>query len=156
WVIVGAHIDSWDFATGAQDNATGVAMVLEAARAIAAAGVAPRRSIRFALWSGEEQGLLGSTAYVEAHRAELGQCLAVLNTDGGTGRMRGWTAPGRTDVADATRSLARALLEPFGGAPVDTSVQYAFDSDHTAFLLAGVPALDLNPDDSEYEAIHHK
>ena len=62
WVVVGAHLDSWDFGSGAQDNATGVAMVLEAARAIAALPQPPRRSVRFALWGGEEQGQLGSTA----------------------------------------------------------------------------------------------
>ena len=76
WVLVGAHLDSWDFATGAQDNATGVAMVLEVVRVIAALGRAPRRSIRFALWGGEEQGLLGSSAYVRAHH-ELDHAVAV-------------------------------------------------------------------------------
>src|SRR5580765_4244346 len=95
WVIVGAHLDSWDFGTGAQDNATGVAMVLEAARAIAALKQPPRRSIRFALWGGEEQGQLGSTAYALAHASDLVRVVAVVNTDAGTGRVIGWTAPGR-------------------------------------------------------------
>jgi hypothetical protein len=70
WVLVGAHLDSWDLSEGAQDNATGAATVLEAARAIAAE-TRPRRSIRFALWGGEEQGQLGSTAYVHANAADL-------------------------------------------------------------------------------------
>src|SRR5204862_7410889 len=87
WVIVGAHLDSWDFGAGAQDNATGVAMVVEAARAIAAWTDRPRRSIRFALWGGEEQGQLGSGAYVSAHEAELDGCIANLNADAGTGRQ---------------------------------------------------------------------
>jgi len=156
WVIVGAHLDSWDFATGAQDNATGVAMVLEAARAIAAAQERPRRSIRFALWGGEEQGQLGSTAYVRAHAAELDGCIANLNADAGTGRLIGWTSPGRVDVVDAVRPLVDALLAPTGGIAFDSSMQYAFQSDGAPFIRAGIPVLDLNADDSKYEDIHHK
>jgi Zn-dependent M28 family amino/carboxypeptidase len=156
WVLVGAHLDSWDFATGAQDNATGVAMVLEAARAIAALGRPPRRSIRFALWGGEEQGLLGSTAYVRTHADELDRATAVLNVDAGTGRILGWTTPGREDVQAEVRELARALLKDLDAAAVDHSTVYAFDSDGGPFLREGVPVLDLNADDSRYEEIHHK
>src|SRR5205085_2491906 len=90
WILVGAHLDSWDYATGAQDNGSGVVQVIDAARAIRAAGRAPKRSIRFVLWGGEEQGMLGSDAYVKAHAAELGSCLAVLNTDNGAGHPDGW------------------------------------------------------------------
>ena len=111
WVIVGAHLDSWDFGTGAQDNATGVAMVLEAARAIAALGQPPRRSIRFALWGGEEQGQLGSTAYALAHASDLVRVVASLNTDAGTGRVIGWTAPGRADLIRAVRPLTQDFLQ---------------------------------------------
>jgi Zn-dependent M28 family amino/carboxypeptidase len=156
WVVVGAHLDSWDFATGAQDNATGVAMVIEAARAIASLEYPPRRSIRFALWGGEEQGLGGSSAYVRAHAHELDRCVAALNADGGTGRIRGWTVPGRTDAATALGPIARTLLAPLGATAIDTSMQYASDSDHAPFLRAGIPALDLNADDGPYEEIHHK
>jgi hypothetical protein len=156
WVLVGAHLDSWDFATGAQDNATGVAMVLEAVRAIAALGRAPRRSIRFALWGGEEQGLLGSSAYVRAHQDELDRAVAVLNVDGGTGRVLGWTTPGREDVQDDVRDLARALLRGLEATAVDRGMSYAFDSDGGPFLREGIPLLDLNVDDSRYEEIHHK
>jgi Iap family predicted aminopeptidase len=155
WVLVSAHLDSWDYATGAQDNATGVAMVIEAARAIVAAGLTPRRSMRFALWGGEEQGILGSAAYARAHTAELERLVAVLNTDGGTARMRGWTAPGRADVAAAARQLTLPLLSPLGAAAFDTSMQYAFDSDHAPFVRLGIPALDLNPDDGPYDEVHH-
>ena len=156
WVLVGAHLDSWDFATGAQDNATGVAMVLEVVRVIAALGRAPRRSIRFALWGGEEQGLLGSSAYVRAHQDELDHAVAVLNVDGGTGRILGWTTPGREDVQDDVRDLARALLRGLEATAVDRGMSYAFDSDGGPFLREGVPLLDLNVDDSRYEEIHHK
>jgi carboxypeptidase Q len=155
WVIVGAHLDSWDFATGAQDNGTGVAMVLEAARAIAALGRPPRRSIRFALWGGEEQGLVGSLAYLRAHDTDLSRCIANINTDGGSGRVLGFLTPGRADVAAALRPLSQALLADLGAADVDQSMRYAFQSDDGPFILHGIPALDLNPDDAPYEAVHH-
>ena len=156
WVLVGAHLDSWDFASGAQDNATGVAMVVEAARAIAGLNKSPKRSIRFALWGGEEQGLLGSSAYVHAHADELDRAVAVLNVDGGTGRILGWTTPGREDVQAEAGELARALLRELDAASVDHSMAYAFDSDGAPFLREGIPVLDLNVDDSRYEEIHHK
>ena len=82
-VIVGGHLDSWDGATGATDNGTGVATTLEAARLLAASGARPRRTIRFVLWSGEEQGLLGSRAYVKAHKSEMSKIPAVFVHDGG-------------------------------------------------------------------------
>lgn len=156
FVIVGAHLDSWDAGTGAQDNAAGVAMVLEAARAIAAAGRPPRRSIRFALWGGEEQGLLGSAAYAAAREDELDRCVAVLNADGGTGRIIGWTTPGREDVRAQVGGIARALLGELRTSAVDSSMQYAFDSDGGVFVRLGIPTLDLNVDDTAYEAVHHK
>jgi len=156
WVIVGAHLDSWDFGTGAQDNATGVAMVLEAARAIVTLEGPPRRSIRFALWGGEEQGQLGSTAYVRAHAADLGRVVAMLNADAGTGRMIGWTSPGRDDVVRAVGALTGSVLDEIGAGTFDQSLRYAFQSDGAAFVLAGIPFLDLNADDTKYEDIHHK
>jgi len=156
WIVVGAHLDSWDVSPSAQDNATGVAMVLDAARAIAALPDRPRRSIRFALWGAEEQGQLGSTAYVRAHEAELDRVVANLNADAGTGRQIGWTSPGRSDVIDAVRPLTRPFLAPLGGVSFDSSMQYAFQSDGAPFIRAGIPLLDLNADDSTYEDIHHK
>lgn len=109
WIVVGAHLDSWDHGPGAQDNGTGCAMVLEAARAIAALGQAPRRSIRFALWGGEEQGLIGSLAYVQAHSAEIGKCVAALNTNTGAGHPRGWKVGGRNDVSEAVAAFSPLL-----------------------------------------------
>ncbi|HEX7956420.1 MAG TPA: M20/M25/M40 family metallo-hydrolase, partial [Pyrinomonadaceae bacterium] len=152
WVIVGAHLDSWDFGTGAQDNGAGVAQVLEAARAIAA-GPAPRRSIRFALWGGEEQGLLGSEAYVRAHAAEMKNCVAALNTDNGAGHPKGWKYQGREDVRAALAPYSE-LFEGLGGG--ELSAEATFDTDHGHFLLAGVPALDLLVDMEHYEEVHHK
>lgn len=153
WIIIGAHLDSWDYGTGAQDNGAGSAQVLEAARAIAAMG-APRRSIRFALWGGEEEGLLGSAAYVKAHKAELVKCVAVLNTDNGAGHPKGWKVEGRKDLADAMMSISNSLLEGIGAG--GRSQQVTFDTDHAHFLLEGIPALDLWVDMAHYGEVHHK
>jgi len=155
WVIVGAHLDSWDVATGAQDNATGAAMVLEAARVITAQPRA-RRSIRFVLWGGEEQGQLGSNAYVRAHARELERWVAYLNSDAGSGSLIGWTAPGRRDVVEAAKRLVQPLLARVAPVAFDADMQYAFQSDGAAFIRAGIPTLDLNADDGPYEEIHHK
>jgi hypothetical protein len=152
WIIIGGHLDSWDYGTGAQDNGSGCAMVMEAARAIAAMG-APRRSIRFALWGGEEEGLLGSAAYVKAHKAELGKCVAVLNTDNGAGHPKGWKVQGRADLNDAMKSIAGMLAGLSGDG---LSQQTTFDTDHGHFMLEGVPALDLWVDMSHYGEVHHK
>lgn len=154
WIIVGAHLDSWDFGTGAQDNGSGCAMVLEAARAIMSLGQPPRRSIRFALWGGEEQGLLGSHAYVDAHERELKNCVAVLNTDNGAGHPKGWKVEGREDVSKALEPISRSLLEDLSGGGL--SQEASFDTDHGFFMLKGVPALDLWVDMEPYEKIHHK
>ncbi len=156
WVLVGAHLDAWDFATGAQDNATGVVQVLAAARAIAALPRPPRRSIRFVLFGGEEQGQLGSAAYVMQHERELSGGVAMLNTDAGSGRTIGWTSPGRADVARALQPFADALLSSLHSDEIDQSLRYAFQSDGAPFLIAGIPMLDLNADDGAYEDIHHK
>jgi carboxypeptidase Q len=154
WIIIGAHLDSWDFGTGAQDNGSGVAMVLEAARAIASLGQPPRRSIRFALWGGEEQGLIGSHAYVDAHDKELKNCVAVLNTDNGAGHPKGWKVEGREDLSKAMQPISKSLLEDLSGGGL--SPEASFDTDHGFFMLKGVPALDLWVDMEPYEKIHHK
>ena len=94
-VIVGGHLDSWDLGTGATDNATGSAVALEVLRAFQATGLKPRRTLRVILWSGEEQGLLGSRAYVEAHKGAMDAIQAVLVDDMGTGMVKGFTLQGR-------------------------------------------------------------
>jgi carboxypeptidase Q len=154
WIIIGAHLDSWDYGTGAQDNGSGCAMVLEAARAIAAMGEAPRRSIRFALWGGEEQGLLGSAAYVRAHLSELAKCVAALNTDNGAGHPKGWKVQGRTDVGNAMKEISRTLLAGLSGGGL--SQETSFDTDHGHFLIEGIPAFDLWVDMAHYGEVHHK
>lgn len=153
WVIVGAHLDSWDFGTGAQDNGAGVAQVLEAARAIASMPQPPRRSIRFALWGGEEQGLLGSEAYVRAHASELKSCVAALNTDNGAGHPKGWQYEGREDLRAALKPLGE-LLSGLGGEGL--SEETSFDTDHGHFMIAGIPAFNLWVEMEHYEEVHHK
>ena len=154
WVMIGAHLDSWDFGTGAQDNGTGTAMVLEAARAIAASGQPPRRSVRFALWGAEEEGLLGSFAYVHAHREELTKCVAYVNTDSGAGHPKGFLVMGREDLRAPVQQLLDGNLIGLGAENV--SLNFHMGSDHLPFFLHGVPAFDLWVDEAPYNLVHHK
>jgi len=153
WVLVGAHLDSWDFGTGAQDNGTGVVMILEAARAIAALGARPKRSIRFALWGAEEPGVLGSRAYVQAHSAELAACVAALNTDHGAGHPQGWKVY-RQDLMQSMIPISRSLLRDLGGHHLSTKMD--FDGDSRSFFSAGVPTLELMVDTTGYSDFAHK
>ena len=140
-MIVGGHIDTWDGATGTTDNGTGCATTLEAARILMKSGVKPRRTIRFMLWSGEEQGLLGSRQYVKAHPELLARVSAVLVHDGGTNYLSG------LGVTKAMKADIDAALAPLVG--LDASMPFAIrempglrrggGSDHDSFLAAGVP-----------------
>ncbi len=154
WILIGAHLDSWDFGTGAQDNGTGAVSVLEIGRALMALGKAPRRSIRLALWGGEEQGLLGSYAYTQTHKSQLDKCVAVLNTDNGAGHPKGWKVEGREDLKKAMQPWSDGLLKDLNGGDLSTDTTY--DTDHGPFLLQGIPALDLSVDMTKYMEIHHK
>ncbi len=154
WILIGAHLDSWDFGTGAQDNGTGAVSVLEVARALTLLGKAPRRSIRFALWGGEEQGLLGSHAYTQTHKGELNKCVAVLNTDNGAGHPKGWKVEGREDLKKAMQPWSDGLLSDLDGG--ELSLEATYDTDHGPFVLQGIPALDLWVDMTHYFEFHHK
>jgi hypothetical protein len=154
WILIGAHLDSWDYGSGTQDNGTGSVMVLDVARAIASLGKAPRRSIRFALWGGEEEGLLGSFAYTQAHLAEMAKCVAVLNTDNGSGHPKGWKVQSRKDLQEAMRPISDSLLKDIGGGGL--SLQITYDTDHGPFMLHGIPSLDLWVDMTHYNEVHHK
>jgi hypothetical protein len=103
YVVLGGHLDSWDLATGATDDGTGVMAVLEAARTLAALGLKPDRTIRFIMFTGEEQGFYGSLAYVKQHDKELDKIQAVFVMDTGAGRARGVNLQGRKDVARRRR-----------------------------------------------------
>jgi hypothetical protein len=158
YVIVSAHLDSWDGAQGAIDNGTGCATTLEAARLLALAGVEPRRTIRFILWTGEEQGLLGSQAYVEQHPELLPRISAVLNHDEGTNYLSGLT----------TTAAMRPALESACAPIEDLHPEYSFElhevdglpsmigSDQDSFVRAGVPGFFWRQSGrSDYEHYHH-
>ncbi|HWS54150.1 MAG TPA: M20/M25/M40 family metallo-hydrolase [Pyrinomonadaceae bacterium] len=156
-VMLGGHLDSWHAATGATDNAVGCAVMMEAARLLKAAGVRPRRTVRVALWSGEEQGLLGSRAYVREHfgtfenpKPPFFKLSGYFNVDSGTGRIRGATVFGPPEAADVLRQ-ALAPLEDMGvvGATA-TASRRTGGSDHTSFNAAGLPGIGLGQDPIEY------
>jgi carboxypeptidase Q len=154
-VIIGAHLDSWQPGTGAQDNGTGVAGVLEVARAIKALNRPPRRTIRFVLFGGEEEGLLGSAAYVRQHLADLPKIDAALITDTGSGAANGWYLMGRDDEKDAVTAL-KPLLSGLGADGIMSETEHIFSSDHGPFDVFGVPTLVLSNDMEKYPALHHK
>jgi hypothetical protein len=156
-VMLGGHLDSWHSATGATDNAIGCAVMMEAVRLLQAIGAKPRRTIRIALWSAEEQGLLGSKAYVKEHfgtfeqpRPEFSKLVAYFNIDSGTGRARGANVFGPSAAA----SVVRAALAPFE----DLGVMGALASksrrlggtDSTSFNAAGLPGIGISQDPIEY------
>jgi carboxypeptidase Q len=151
-VILGAHLDSWDLGTGVTDNGTGSMVVLEAARVLARSGLKPKRSIRFILFSGEEQGLLGSRAYTAAHAAEADSIQAVLVLDNGTGAIRGQALQGRKDL----EGLWRQLLAPVASLEAD-SIRDASKSgtDHLSFIPYGVPAFNFDQLPRGYNHTHH-
>jgi carboxypeptidase Q len=151
-VVLGAHLDSNDLGPGALDNAAGSAATLETARAIKTLGIAPRRTIRFVLFTGEEEGMLGSNAYVSRHRGEMDRTVAALIMDVGAGRPVGWFSMGRTDLDDQIRELMKPLT-PFGVSAIEHSAFAA--TDNAAFMAEGVPNLILLQDESVYFTVHH-
>ena len=152
FVVLGAHLDSWDLGTGALDNGCNSAMVIDAARTIHASSVIPRRSIRFVLFTGEEEGLLGSAAYAHAHRAELDHMIAAVIFDSGIGKVTGYSLGGRKDVDAAMREV----LEPVARLGVkDFTFDASMDTDNFDFLLEGVPTLVANQDPANYMLNYH-
>jgi Iap family predicted aminopeptidase len=151
-LVVSADLDSWDLAEGATDNGCGVATALEAAAAILDSSMRPRRTIRFILFTGEEQGMVGSRAYVEQHRSDLSNYLGDINLDLGEAEITGFNLNGRDDLSSAMESFATELLA-FGRLRVDSWP--AFGSDTAPFTLAGLPAIMLEQDTKEYVVIHH-
>lgn len=156
-IMLGGHLDSWHSATGATDNAIGCAVMMEAARILKALGVKPRRTIRVGLWSGEEEGLLGSQAYVKEHfgsfeepKPEFSKLVAYFNVDSGTGRVRGASVFGPPQDAD----ILRQILLPFAdlgvaGAIANKSRRLG-GTDSTSFSQAGLPGVGLGQDPIEY------
>lgn len=151
-VLLGAHFDSWDPAQGADDDGSGVTAILEAARVLKSLGVAPRRTIRFAFFSGEEQACLGSRAYVVAHEKELDRLKTVLIMDEGAQAPHGFDVQGREDLAAAAKARL-APLSALGASGV--SLDASFDQDHAPFVAVGVPAFTLAVDPGDYDSRHH-
>jgi carboxypeptidase Q len=151
-VILGAHLDSWELGTGALDNGCNAALVIEAARAIKATGLLPRRTIRFVLFSGEEQGTVGSFEYVKAHRAELDKIRAMINYDSGIGRVTGYSLGGRRDIEAGVREVLKPL-ESWGAN--NHTYDASFGSDNFDFLLEGVPTLDATEEEANYLPNYH-
>jgi hypothetical protein len=165
-VMLGAHFDSWHSGTGATDNAAGSAVCLEAIRILKSLGIKPRRTIRIALWGGEEQGLLGSRAYVEKHLArrtqlnppqfefkpEYEKFSVYFNLDNGTGRIRGVYMQGN----EAVRPIFRAWLAPFKDMGAATlTIQSTGGTDHLAFDAVGLPGFQFIQDPIEYGTRTH-
>ncbi len=151
-VVLGAHLDSWDLGTGTTDNGTGSMVVLEAARALQKLGLKPKRTIRFILFSGEEQGLNGSRAYVEAHKAELGKISGVLVHDTGTGRVLSIGLQGNYQ----DRELMDRIVAPLREAGLlELSLRSMRGTDHASFNDAGVPGFYCIQDPAEYRKTHH-
>jgi carboxypeptidase Q len=180
-VMAGAHLDSWHAGTGATDNAAGCAVVMEAVRILEAVGVKPRRTIRVALWTGEEQGLLGSRDYVKRHFAthpeptdpaqkalpeylredtwplalapEHRRLAAYFNVDNGSGKIRGIYAQGNAAAAP----LFAAWLEPLHDLGADTvTLRNTGSTDHVSFDRVGLPGFQFIQDELDYEnGTHH-
>ncbi len=129
-----------------------MAAVLEAATILRSLGVRPRRTIRFVFFSGEEQGALGSRAYLDRHREELDGLRGVVVMDSGAQVPRGFQVHGRSDVEAAARALL-APLSSLGASGV--SLKASFDMDHAPFLAAGIPVFTLWVDEGEYDVHHH-
>jgi hypothetical protein len=155
YVLIGGHLDSWQLGTGAEDNGTGAASVLAVAEAVKASGVQPKRTLRFVLFGGEEQGLLGSIHYAQMHAAELDKCAGVFITDTGSEAPKGWYIFGRDDEKTALAVLKPVLAELGADGSTDEG-RFTFSTDHGPFLIHGVPSFVLWTPLEEYFKLHHK
>jgi carboxypeptidase Q len=153
FVILGAHLDSWELGTGALDNGCNSALVIDALRTIKESGLKPRRSIRFILFSGEEQGMIGSRAYATAHRNELDSLAGVAVIDAGIGRVTGFTLGGRRDMESGVAVIVEPLKK-FNAATLTTS-DIEWGTDNFDFLLEGAPTLVANQEEGNYLVNYH-
>ncbi|HYT65982.1 MAG TPA: M20/M25/M40 family metallo-hydrolase [Vicinamibacterales bacterium] len=161
-VMAGGHLDSWHSATGATDNAIGCAIMMEAARILRALNVQPRRTIRIALWSGEEEGLLGSLAYVKAHfgsaeapQPEFAKFDGYLNIDTGTGRLRGASVFGPPEAPRILREIFAPFKDLKIAGAIATSSRATGGTDSTSFNNAGLPGIGFSQDSIEYNSHTH-
>ena len=180
YVVLSAHFDSWDGGQGATDNGTGTLTMMEAMRILKASGLKPKRTIRIGLWSGEEQGLLGSSAYVEKHFAELPppadpklkdlprslqeaplppvykadykRISAYYNYDNGGGRIRGIYLQGN----ETLRGVFREWLKPLRDLGAETvTLSRTGSTDHVSFDNIGLPGFQFIQDEIEYDTRTH-
>ncbi len=154
-VILGGHLDSWDLGTGATDNGTGSMAVLEAARALQKLGVKPKRTIRFVLFTGEEQGLNGSRAYVKAHKDQLGKISGVLVHDSGTGKVLTIGLMANYAVRETIDHALYPLALAKGVELAEPSLRNEGGSDHVPFDDEAVPAFWCVQDNVDYDRTHH-
>ncbi len=151
-VLMGAHLDSHDLGTGALDNGANVAMLIDIARQIVRLGLQPERTIRFALWNGEEQGLVGSWKYTEQHEDELDQHVVATSFDIGTGRINGFFTGGRTEL---TAEVDRHLAAVAGLGPFQQVNAALVGTDNFDFMIEGVPNLIAAQNDANYASNYH-
>jgi hypothetical protein len=151
-VVLGAHLDSWALGTGAEDNGVNAALVIDVARALKQLGLQPRRTVRFVLFAGEEQGMWGSAGYVERHKAELDRHAGVVIFDIGSGRTRGFYVSGR---AELRTGLAKALSIYPGMGAAAHSLEGVDGTDNFDFLLSGVPNFVADQDPVPYLPDYH-
>jgi hypothetical protein len=151
-VLVGSHLDSWDLGDGALDNGANAVMLIDIARQMVRLGIRPARTIRFALWNGEEQGMEGSAGYVRAHAAELGRHVMVTAFDIGCGRINGFFTNGRADLLPLTEQA----LAPVAGLGPFTQLNVPIvGTDNFDFMLQGVPNLVANQEPASYGPNYH-
>jgi len=151
-LVVGAHLDSWDLSEGTTDNGSGTAAVLGAADNLMRSGVRPRRTIRFVLFTGEEQGCDGSFAYVKQHQAEMSNHLGDLVLDEGQGPVKAFQLGGRDDLVAAFQPFADSLANI---RPVQVDDKFEAGTDTLPFSLAGLPGINMSQDSGEYKFTHH-
>ena len=151
-VVLGAHLDSWDLGTGAVDDGFGVAAVLGSAKAILSAGVKPKRTIRFILFTGEEQGLLGSHAYLKQHQAEVRNFVCAVVLDWGSGPITKFPLAGHDEFSAPMQELFRSSKAL---ASVTTSPGYLTFTDAYSFTLAGIPGIAPLQDSPNYTMVGH-
>jgi carboxypeptidase Q len=161
-VMLGGHLDSWHGGTGATDNAIGCSIMMEAARLIETLGLKPRRTVRVALWSGEEEGLLGSLAYVKQHfgtaedpKPEWSKLDAYFNVDTGTGRLRGAGVFGPPEASAALRGVFGLFTDWGVGGVSNTNSRATGGTDSTSFNNAGLPGIGMSQDPIEYNTMTH-
>jgi carboxypeptidase Q len=152
FVVVAAHLDSWDLGQGTTDNGTGTCVVLETARTLMKSGIRPKRTIRFCLFTGEEQGLFGSKEYVKGHKDEMARTSLAIIHDTGTGRVTAVGTQGRESLKGLFEKELPSLKEI---GVTDITTRRSFGSDHQSFDAVGVPGIMFTQDPAEYRFTHH-